>query len=326
TKEAPLPSFKIFAAAAATETGCWPKVLQSDHGGEYLSKGFSNFTQSLGIRHQLSSVATPQQSGVAERMNRTVVAGEVQEDDSEQGDRLDGGSEQAEDFQDAQEHQPSPVGAIPSAPRKPKASKKSGTGLLDEATGLLAEATGLLAEAIAHGKDEPRLLSKPLIQGSGSKQLKPNSTACMPTTPGILFPCLQAISRSSAKGVDYGETFAPVAKFGSVRTVLAIAAIEDMELEQMDAVTAFLNPDIDEVIHMEQPEGFAIAGQEDLVCRLRRSLYGLKQSSRSWNLLEISAFPVLYRKCRGLAEFIVIFLYCLRREFTELFCDADDGV
>ncbi|TPX52460.1 DNA-directed DNA polymerase [Powellomyces hirtus] len=67
--------------------------------------------------------------------------------------------------------------------------------------------------------------------------------------------------------------------------VLAIAAIEDMELEQMDAVTAFFNPNIAEEIYMEQPEGFAIAGQEDLVCRLRRSLYSLKQSSRNWNQL-----------------------------------------
>ncbi|TPX52901.1 hypothetical protein PhCBS80983_g06424, partial [Powellomyces hirtus] len=62
TKAETLPSFKIFAAAAATETGCSLKVLQSDYGGEYLSKAFSNFTQSLGIRHQLSSVATPEQN------------------------------------------------------------------------------------------------------------------------------------------------------------------------------------------------------------------------------------------------------------------------
>ncbi|TPX53516.1 DNA-directed DNA polymerase [Powellomyces hirtus] len=132
-----------------------------------------------------------------------------------------------------------------------------------------------------------RLLSKPLMQGSGSKQLKQNSTALL---ANHTLDLVQAVTRSSAsfsrqEGVDYGETFAPVAKFGSVRTVLAIAAIEDMELEQMNAVTAFLNPDIDEEIYMEQPEGFAIAGQEDLVCRLCCSLYGLKQSSRNWNEL-----------------------------------------
>ncbi|TPX52900.1 DNA-directed DNA polymerase [Powellomyces hirtus] len=159
-----------------------------------------------------------------------------------------------------------------------------------------------------------RLLSKPLMQSSGSKQLKLNSTAYMPTTPGISFPLpagrqpikckwvfkikraadgslqrykarLVAKGFSQREGVDYGETFAPVAKFGSARMVLAIAAIEDMELEQMDAVTAFLPPDIEEEIYMEQPEGFAIAGQEDLVCRLCCSLHRLKQSSRNWNQL-----------------------------------------
>ncbi|TPX54108.1 DNA-directed DNA polymerase [Powellomyces hirtus] len=67
--------------------------------------------------------------------------------------------------------------------------------------------------------------------------------------------------------------------------VLAIAAIEDMELEQMDAMTAFLNPDIEEEIYMEQPEGFASAGQEHLVCRLCCSLYGHKQSPCNWNQL-----------------------------------------
>jgi hypothetical protein len=83
-------------------------------------------------------------------------------------------------------------------------------------------------------------------------------------------------------GIDYNETFAPVAKFVSIRCILALAAIEDMEIHQMDVKTAFLNGDLEEEIYMEQPEGFTHEG-EHLVCKLHKSLYGLKQSPRAWN-------------------------------------------
>jgi len=76
------------------------------------------------------------------------------------------------------------------------------------------------------------------------------------------------------------ETFAPVAKFASLRTVLAIAAAKDMEVHTMDVSSAFLNGDLDEETYMAQPEGFAVLGQEHLVCCLKKSLYGLKQSPR----------------------------------------------
>ena len=82
--------------------------------------------------------------------------------------------------------------------------------------------------------------------------------------------------------LDYTETFAPVAKFASLRSILAISAIEDLELHHMDVSSAFLNGDLDEEIYMSQPEGFVQPGQEHLVCRLRKSLYGLKQSPRQW--------------------------------------------
>ena len=82
--------------------------------------------------------------------------------------------------------------------------------------------------------------------------------------------------------LDYTETFAPVAKFASLQTILAIAAIEDMELHHMDVSSAFLNGDLEEDIYMAQPEGFVEPGQEHLVCHLKKSLYGLKQSPRQW--------------------------------------------
>jgi hypothetical protein len=83
--------------------------------------------------------------------------------------------------------------------------------------------------------------------------------------------------------VDYNETFAPVAKFTSIRCILALAALEDMEIHQMDVKTAFLNGELEKEIYMEQPQGFVHKGGEHLVCKLHKSLYGLKQSPRAWN-------------------------------------------
>jgi hypothetical protein len=83
-------------------------------------------------------------------------------------------------------------------------------------------------------------------------------------------------------GVDYNETFAPVSKMASIRTLLAIAAVEDLEVHQMDVKTAFLHGDLEEEVYMDQPEHFVDPQQPQLVCKLRKALYGLKQSSRAW--------------------------------------------
>jgi hypothetical protein len=98
--------------------------------------------------------------------------------------------------------------------------------------------------------------------------------------------------------LDYTETFAPVAKFVSLRTVLALAAAEDMEVHTMDVSSAFLNGDLDEEIYMAQLEGFAAPGQEHLVCHLKKSLYGLKQSPRQWYQKLHATFVVLgFSRC-----------------------------
>ena len=87
---------------------------------------------------------------------------------------------------------------------------------------------------------------------------------------------------TQVEGVDYEETFSPVVRLSSIRLLLALAAHLDLELFQMDVKTAFLNGNLEEEIYMAQPIGFVTNGQEDKVCRLKRSIYGLKQSSRAW--------------------------------------------
>ncbi|KAL5754374.1 hypothetical protein ACOSP7_022594 [Xanthoceras sorbifolium] len=84
------------------------------------------------------------------------------------------------------------------------------------------------------------------------------------------------------EGIDYNEIFSPVVKLTTIRLVLKIVAAENLHLEQLDVKTAFLHGDLEEEIYMRQPEGFKEAGKENLVCRLKKSLYGLKQTPRQW--------------------------------------------
>ncbi|KAF2348136.1 Reverse transcriptase RNA-dependent DNA polymerase [Trinorchestia longiramus] len=84
-------------------------------------------------------------------------------------------------------------------------------------------------------------------------------------------------------GVVYDETFSPVVRFESVRAVLAPAAKPNLQLHHMDVATAFLNGELSGEIYLTQPEGFVSEGNENLVCRLNKFLYGLKQSPKCWN-------------------------------------------
>ena len=84
-------------------------------------------------------------------------------------------------------------------------------------------------------------------------------------------------------GLDYEETFSPVVRFESIRSVVALGAQHKLQLHQMDVSTAFLHGELSEEVYMRQPEGFIEQGKEHLVCHLKRSIYELKQSPRCWN-------------------------------------------
>ena len=88
---------------------------------------------------------------------------------------------------------------------------------------------------------------------------------------------------SQKYGTDYDETFCPVVRLESLCTMIALAVQHRLKLHQVDVTTAFLNGKLDEEVYMRQPEGFVATGQEHLVCKLKRSIYGLKQSPRCWN-------------------------------------------
>lgn len=87
---------------------------------------------------------------------------------------------------------------------------------------------------------------------------------------------------SQREGIDYLETYSPVVRYSSIRLLMAIAVKYSLKIEQMDVVTAFLHGDVKEAIYMKQPENYDDGTGK--VCKLSKSLYGLKQASRNWNI------------------------------------------
>ena len=84
------------------------------------------------------------------------------------------------------------------------------------------------------------------------------------------------------EGLDYGETFTPIARMKGVRTLLAYDAYKGFKVYQMDVKFAFLNGILEEEVYKEQPEGFFDDNNKDMVCKLHKALYGLKEVPRAW--------------------------------------------
>ena len=93
---------------------------------------------------------------------------------------------------------------------------------------------------------------------------------------------LVAQGYSQIEGIDFEETFAPVARLESIRLLLSISCVNKFKLHQMDVKSVFLNGFLQEEVFIEQPKGFVDAHHTYHVYRLKKALYGLKQAPRAW--------------------------------------------
>lgn len=125
---------------------------------------------------------------------------------------------------------------------------------------------------------------------------------------------------SQQQGVDYEETFTPVARFETVRMILALAAQKEWKIFQFDVKSAFLNGDLQEEVYVCQPPGFENTSNPNKVLRLKKALYGLKQAPRAWyskidDFFHKQGFerskhePTLYVKRQGISDLMIVSLY-----------------
>ncbi|KAL5705661.1 hypothetical protein ACHQM5_023936 [Ranunculus cassubicifolius] len=102
-------------------------------------------------------------------------------------------------------------------------------------------------------------------------------------------------------GVDYMETFSPTARLNSVRVILSVAVTLNWPLFQLDVKNAFLHGDLQEEVYMDQPLGYVMEGHSGIVCRLKKAIYGLKQSPRAW-FDKFSSVVVTYDDSAGITN------------------------
>jgi hypothetical protein len=88
---------------------------------------------------------------------------------------------------------------------------------------------------------------------------------------------------TQTQGVDFGEMFAPITKFVFIHILLSFGVALDLEIYQMDVKSSFLNGKLNEKIYMNQPKGYEVARQGNLVCKLNKAIYDLRQTQRVWN-------------------------------------------
>ncbi|KAH9655417.1 Integrase catalytic domain-containing protein [Citrus sinensis] len=307
--------FKEYKARVELESSKKIKCLRTDNGGEYTDGEFLAFCKQEGIQRQFTVAYTPQQNGVAERINRTLTeriramlrtAGLPNSFSAEAVkiacyivNRSPSTAIGLKTVIEMWTGKPTdysylhafgcPVYVIYNAQERTKLDPKSRRciflGYADRVKGYR------LWDPTAH----KIVISRAIIFVENQLQMKDGDDGTVKEKSEIV-PIKRdgndQVERYRARlvvkgyaqkeGIDFNEIFSPVVRLTTVRVVLAMCATFDLHLEQLDVKTAFLHGELEEEIYMLQPEGFAEKGKENLVCRLNKSLYGLKQAPRCW--------------------------------------------
>ncbi|KAM1046410.1 hypothetical protein ACFX13_026491 [Malus domestica] len=344
------------------QTGRKIKILRSDNGGEYTSDHFFKVCKEEGIVRHFSVRGTPQQNGVAERLNRTLlekvrcmlsqsslsksfwaeavnyachiinrlpsaaiqgktpmevelekvasgtsnlISADVEATISEEvGDHEDVEEVELEDSIQVEE-QVSPQESIAKNRGKRQITKPARySDYVSFALPIITDEISSNFEEAIESEEKERWCN---AMGDEMNSLLKNETWELAKLPkgkkaigckwvyakkedadeksNVRFKArLVDKGYAQKEGIDYNEIFSPVVKHSSIRIMLALVAQYDLELVQLDVKTAFLHGDLNEEIYMCQPDGYIVKGKENLFCKLKKSLYGLKQSPRQWYL------------------------------------------
>ncbi|KAK8656739.1 hypothetical protein V6N13_098677 [Hibiscus sabdariffa] len=351
-KSEALEKFKEFRNEVHNQHGKSIKALRSDRGGEYLSHEFDELLKECGIVSQLTPPGTPQWNGVSERRNRTLldmVRSMMSHSDlpiSFWGHALETATFTLNRV---------PSKSVQKTPHEMWTGKRPSMSFMKiwGCKAYVKHQMSTKLEPKSHKyHDEPKTYQEAVSSPDSKKWLEAmrsemdsmsdNQVWTLVEPPEGIKPIgckwvfkkktdmdgnvqtykgrLVANDYRQIHGIDYDETFSPVAMFKSILILLAIAAFHDYEIWQMDVKTAFLNGKLEEDVYMTQTEGFVTLENAGKVCKLQRSIYGLKQASQSWNLHFNDAIkefgfirnedePCVYKKFSGsIVSFLILYV------------------
>ncbi|GJW78488.1 zinc finger, CCHC-type containing protein [Tanacetum coccineum] len=291
-KDEALDKFRIYKTEVELQQNDLIKTLRTDRGGEYYDP---IFFQSIGIIHETIAPYTPQQNGVAKRKNRALkemvnsmaivrLSNPKNKTLGEKGiDCIFVGyaeHSKAYRFYVIEPNDSVSINSIiesryaifdenrfSSIPRPKDVIPNSDESQRDDHSNDVPSET-----------PEPRRGCKPLCcKWIFKRKMKVDRTIDR-------FKAQLVIQGFRQKeGIDYFDSYAPVARITTIRLLLALAAIHNLLIHQMDVKTAFLNGDLEKEVYMKQLEGFVMTSNEHKVCKLVKSLYGLNQAPKQWH-------------------------------------------
>nr|GEU77284.1 hypothetical protein [Tanacetum cinerariifolium] len=275
-------------------------TVRTDRGTEFLNKTLNAFFKEEGIEHQTSTARTPEQNGVIKRRNHKM---------KEKGDQciLVGYSTQSKGYRIYNKRTRMIVESIHI--RFDEIKEVSKTSVANNTSGLVpqrqkasdydnpdpstsAPSTHINVHAEENNNDQAE-------EGEHVQDDEFTNPFCAPAKEEA-----KSSSHNLAKGyaqeegIDFEESFAPVARLEAVRIFIAYAAHKSFLIFQMDVKTAFLNGPLKEEVYVAQPDGFVDPDHPEKVYRLRKALYGLKQAPRAW-YDELSKFLTLKGFTKG---------------------------
>eukprot|EP00253_Pinus_taeda_P002765 PITA_02765 len=232
------------------------KVLRTDNGGEFYSKEFEEFYKKCGIARQTTTPYTPQQNGVAERMNKTLM--------ERVRSMLNGFRLGHEFWAKAVDIACYLVNGSPSSVLEDKTPQENYEEAVDSEDGKLWKEAMVDEMASLYKNEAWDLVELPARRKPiGSKWVFKKKTNAEGTVEKYKSRLVEKCY-SQVLGIDFGDIFSPIAKVTSIRLLLSVVAAFDFEVEQMDVKTTFLHRDLEEEIYMKQLEGFAVKGKKEL--------------------------------------------------------------
>ncbi|XP_074303257.1 uncharacterized protein LOC141637704 [Silene latifolia] len=281
-----------FLSLVQTQFGVCVKVIRTDHGSEFVQDTCGDFFAAKGIVHRKSVVGRPRQSHRPRQASVRLIGYEcpkhllnsiIPAENVVHTSKTSSVSFHAKVLQDLPDYAETYVASLNTVfnTMEPSTYKQASTG-----SNWVASMHQEL-QALEHNQTWDLVLLPTGHKAIGSKwifKVKHRADGSIERYKARLV----AKSFNQVNDKDYKHTFSPIAKFTTVRAVLAIAVVKKWPLYQLDINNAFFHGYLEEEVYMKPPEGYTKA-QHNMVCKLKKSIYGLKQASRQWNV-ELTKF------------------------------------